>query len=914
MRVHGRPGPFTLTSRAFYTISFHQIHINSIPFHLFFSFPLKLSERRAPSFTTDGIRVSAEMKAGTEDWIDGAWTVDCSCGVKFDDGEEMVSCDNCGVWVHTRCAKFVKLKWEQSFKCHNCKQLPPAPVSFPPEKEKEEEEEGERVGSDNEETEVAQLLAELPLKTGPAPIPPVRKWEVPLRDKVHVQGIPGGDPSLFQNNLTSAFNANLWRCTGYIPKKFGFQYLEFPCWKEGKEGERERERDGLFKEGADALFALSKQAEVAAVSSPQNVVRKIFQLGDTVERANKKKEKEKEKEKYRFKDLSFGDCSSKKKKKDKNKDRIEKRKSLSSFSIDVKQTCASISDREMQIEESVIPEGKSETKIEESNLSDNHYVDESFGDEEIKKDLAEDLLNLSNVSKVLDCSNNNNLPDIAEKTETNQSNEIQEKVKDESERETLPTQINNSTNLEKKIDINNVTVKTEEAKDKDNNSNKSPHIAQDDVSTTQHDVSKSEPGTDESNTGAPTPLPKPSSPPFNPLVHRGPGPSRTESATDQSKKHPIIYHAKTSASSLHKSNQASKINASCANTGLKSNKASETNLSQHVVKASVTCHVVDESTSSTSRKQGSDAPDPPANLSDEQLALLLHQQLNSSPRVPRVPRLRHTPAGPTAHPTPTSVLSKRSSRDHPSGAKKKLRGEDITRESSRDSSGLNTNERGLNKSTGQSKSTSVNSDKKPPAQQSPTVSSTEAATSGNPQVVVEPGDCTSQKYPSLPGLIDEVLNATPHVTYEEICRNVSMHWNNLRKPNGERYAYTSPTHAVHDILRNRKEWAHLIDQAPKAYRRKNVIMTEEKPEEKSEESDSVGKDFPKGKRKARKRRRLDNKSVREMKKKNLGSESPGSESPSDSSSDNEEEGKHDDEMISSDDVSGAQTAGSSSSD
>ncbi|AQK50385.1 hypothetical protein ZEAMMB73_Zm00001d049454 [Zea mays] len=25
----------------------------------------------------------------TDDWVDGSWTVDCSCGVTFDDGEEM---------------------------------------------------------------------------------------------------------------------------------------------------------------------------------------------------------------------------------------------------------------------------------------------------------------------------------------------------------------------------------------------------------------------------------------------------------------------------------------------------------------------------------------------------------------------------------------------------------------------------------------------------------------------------------------------------------------------------------------------------------------------------------------------------------------------------------------------------------
>lgn len=44
-----------------------------------------------------------------------------------------------------------------------------------------------------------------------------------------------------------------------------------------------------------------------------------------------------------------------------------------------------------------------------------------------------------------------------------------------------------------------------------------------------------------------------------------------------------------------------------------------------------------------------------------QLALLLHQQLNSSPRVPRVPRVRQATGMQLTSPTGTSMLSKRSS-------------------------------------------------------------------------------------------------------------------------------------------------------------------------------------------------------------------------------------------------------------
>ncbi|KAA8526079.1 hypothetical protein F0562_007821 [Nyssa sinensis] len=63
-------------------------------------------------------------------------------------------------------------------------------------------------------------------------------------------------------------------------------------------------------------------------------------------------------------------------------------------------------------------------------------------------------------------------------------------------------------------------------------------------------------------------------------------------------------------------------------------------------------------------------------LSDEELALLLHQELNSSPRVPRVPRIRHAGSLPQlASPTATSMLMKRTSssggKDHSSVSKRK---------------------------------------------------------------------------------------------------------------------------------------------------------------------------------------------------------------------------------------------------
>ncbi|KAJ8764854.1 hypothetical protein K2173_010319 [Erythroxylum novogranatense] len=162
-----------------------------------------------------------------DDWIDGSWTVDCVCGVNFDDGEEMVNCDDCGVWVHTRCSGYVK--GDDLFTCDKCKSTNNIP----------------------KETEVAQLLVELPTKAIPmdtssaASRRPFRLWtHRPMEDRVHVQGIPGGDSALF-SGLSSVFSSELWKCTGYVPKKFNFQYREFPCWDENNNGDRVHQEEAL---------------------------------------------------------------------------------------------------------------------------------------------------------------------------------------------------------------------------------------------------------------------------------------------------------------------------------------------------------------------------------------------------------------------------------------------------------------------------------------------------------------------------------------------------------------------------------------------------------------------------------------------------------------------------------------------
>ncbi|CAL0316656.1 unnamed protein product [Lupinus luteus] len=67
--------------------------------------------------------------ASLEEWGYGSWTVDCICGVTFDDGKEMVKCDYCNVWVHTRCSHYVK--GDDTFKCDNASETLSLPSLLP---------------------------------------------------------------------------------------------------------------------------------------------------------------------------------------------------------------------------------------------------------------------------------------------------------------------------------------------------------------------------------------------------------------------------------------------------------------------------------------------------------------------------------------------------------------------------------------------------------------------------------------------------------------------------------------------------------------------------------------------------------------------------------------------------------------
>lgn len=165
-----------------------------------------------------------------EDWVYESWTVDCVCGVNFDDGKEMVDCDECGIWVHTWCSRYVK--GDELFVCHKCKiknddKLIVTSKSL-------------RMGNNNSSSSQNQML--LPLKPC---------LEIPIEDRVHVNGVPGGDLGLFEC-VSTVFSSQLWKCCGYVPKKFRFQYSEFPCWDE-------KENVGMKEDSCGGvLFSMSK--------------------------------------------------------------------------------------------------------------------------------------------------------------------------------------------------------------------------------------------------------------------------------------------------------------------------------------------------------------------------------------------------------------------------------------------------------------------------------------------------------------------------------------------------------------------------------------------------------------------------------------------------------------------------------
>ncbi|CAN6270526.1 unnamed protein product [Urochloa humidicola] len=268
--------------------------------------------------------------------------------------------------------------------------------------------------------------------------------------------------------------------------------------------------------------------------------------------------------------------------------------------------------------------------------------------------------------------------------------------------------------------------------------------------------------------------------------------------------------------------------------------------------------------SASTELRASDSTTP---LSDEQLALLLHQQLNSSPRVPRVPR--HQAAGTQMlHSTGASVFSKRSSahggRDHASVLKKRSRDDSL--KDSEDTKRIEKRHR--------DSSTEHASFAKDSCRSAANVASQQKirGSTGADTGLAKDDSIDSSVSHNLLGLIEEIISKDRNITYRELCDAIHQNLRNSSKSGGGDYAYPSYLHAINDCLRKRREWAYLVDQASKMNsnkRRKGesnsllvdvleVENTRNRPERDSEGSaDLHQEDLHRGKRKSRKRRRLE---------------------------------------------------------
>ncbi|CAM0907849.1 unnamed protein product [Alopecurus aequalis] len=279
-------------------------------------------------------------------------------------------------------------------------------------------------------------------------------------------------------------------------------------------------------------------------------------------------------------------------------------------------------------------------------------------------------------------------------------------------------------------------------------------------------------------------------------------------------------------------------------------------------------HVTQEGSNPTSTELR--ASDGTASLSDEQLALLLHQQLNSSPRVPRVPRCHQTGSMQMLHQTGASVFSKRSSahggRDQTPVLKKRhkddvaLRDNDDSKRSGKVSLVERKHRDYSTERTPSVKESCKLADNIVLEEQNHGMHSNETATG------LAKDDLMDSDLPrSLPGFIDEIISRNRNITYEELCDAIGEHWRDYVKPKGEDYAYSSFLHAVDECLRTKSEWAHLVDQAPKTNPNKRRKVESDSETEKmrnqserytgEEGSSESQQGLPRGRRKGQKRSR-----------------------------------------------------------
>ncbi|XP_076955259.1 uncharacterized protein LOC143630033 [Bidens hawaiensis] len=905
-----------------------------------------------------------------DDWGDESWVVDCVCGVDFDDGEEMVDCDECGVWVHTRCSRYVKS--EKLFACDKCK--------------------SKKLRKESEETEVAQLLVELPTKTlrleNPYPIsfPPQNPFqvcsEIPLEEKVHVHGVPGGDTALF-NGVSSVFSPQLWKCTGYVPKKFKYQYREFPCW------DNKRDDDGNNKEveihdsnGADTLFSLSKENGLGGLKSqvngllaldmgPPSTDSKKQEVGNG---DGRRQQSGLRKEKSLMKPIVIhtGDKNRKKKRKSMEKD--EGSKKTSNHASDSVATASSDAKRSESNEGKGVKVLKSDMQSHKheslrAELETNHksgdFLDNSDPLENVSIDDCR--INPSREAKQMEENDGNQVPSSIEICNQTGDGMLSSLIHNHTDTITMEHEAghdavddannngrtysrsngtrSNKNNLDKadsalsselnatieikSVEINhqnsaNIDLKVDSSK-KDDSASASIEMKKEAVLSVSQKVQNVDSKGDEPSCGPTQPkaqmkssessirvssegqskshkvtVVKSSSKPsisdkakyFNTdgkqkVASDSSGKSKKDNTNNNASsellkngdKKLVKDIPKSSSTSIPKSSHLSRSSLSHAHvpkknsSDLKDSSADSANSSRSESgaheqnKGTSDLSVKGEKTSQINRQPAPKTHLPhtassAAALSDEELALLLHQELNSSPRVPRVPRMRQAGSLPQlASTTPTtSTLMKRTSSSV--GKDTGLVSRKKNKESSNNGSS-NSREFDVTKKVTNSRKHHENVKNGSAKSVSSGPSSSNEANENTPQSASD--EETGPTHRTLPGLIAEIMSKGKRMAYEDLCNAVLPHWPNLRKHNGERYAYSSHSQAVLDCLRNRSEWSRLVDRGPKTNagrkRRKSDadVANPESEEDYSTDrntKDIDSNDYPKGKRRARKHRRL----------------------------------------------------------
>ncbi|KAJ8555939.1 hypothetical protein K7X08_013435 [Anisodus acutangulus] len=1085
-----------------------------------------------------------------DDWVDGSWTVDCVCGVNFDDGEEMVNCDECGVWVHTRCVRYVKTK--KLFACDKCK--------------------NKARRNDSEETEVAQLLVELPTNTLRMNPPyrntvPIRKtfrlWtDLPMEERVHLQGVPGGDPALF-SGLSSVFGRQLWKCSGYVPKKFNFQYTEFPCWdnetREARDNTSDKSNE-MTCNGAGALFSLSREnclfAPVVNPVSEKPVIesngamdsdattrstndvkrgtgslgpsmiqgnkRKKEEFGVSKDQSGKKKSKIVEKEGYLKKDAhaSRSDRRPMAVKTDIQRTKFgrevlaavdngprvldhdttsysdiptsnERFSKIASYDVSKRCSTSEAHPREDKIrnhvparlEDSCMENDGAASNLERSgyaslpmtdtvvtNATNNkeEVVVPSLGTEsQMAEPMEENVTCLSpnikrhpNVESSSDdkviCSSEL-VVQLADKVHADPAHlEVQRSLPSDGKLDitkSLAKPVGTSSGcLSEKAEVNITTIVNSELSDCNleegnrkamiggNNttntdespsalcqSNQEPKISEVAVgarnssghkqsskpaedaprsssavttlSAPNHrkvvlSMGKSSSGTTKSSAPESRTSSKAHNNDSNGRLRGMSGSNlsnkRESSSMDAGRdeercerpKKMLKELPKSSVGSASKTLQSTKLshapvkktvseakdsvpNSSAKTSIVRSNPASSRSAeSSTSLQSESAAHIQNKATGTHLTQKGEKINQPscqpsskvnthlmhppssscPAALSDEELALLLHQELNSSPRVPRVPRMCHAGSLPQlTSPTSTSMLMKRTSsggKDH--GLTFRRKSKDIGKD------GSNCSQEVVQETKKSDRSTSPGCRREGDAGSAKSVQSlkknyTLASNTSASSSLCSPNEANEQNlsskhnspstaadddakvvgHPShqtLPGLIAEIMSKGQRMTYEELCNAVLPHWPNLRKHNGERYAYSSHSQAVLDCLRNRSEWSRLVDRGPKTTtsrkRRKLDVDSQFTESEDNEDCmdrgakdvrnrtfESKQEEFPKGKRKARKRRRLalQGRGIKDMRRRHRAEVSSDEEIGSSSESGG-------DSMFSEDEVQGGETS------